>query len=303
MMKMVRGWMTVAFTFFLLYTIVGITEAQVSKPGSEGLCHSPTQKVFSFKIPPLTQHFFVAGRRADGGAWSWGFNYPSTWRVTTNPANIYQADLINVGAEILITPDPEGITHGYRFLPPIQRRIITPHEALNSYVQMKFQNFRIRDRMDAPGMSIPGYQASTITIIYQAHYRGRPVEGILTTEVLNFPMYAGVATILAYSELQIAADLPVGECCEKLNSLIGIAMSARNVREIGEGTTERGWINTLGGLTEARDPRTGETFVVPFNYNYWWRDGEKLLGTNDPSPQTGTLLDLPTGGAFPRRPP
>ncbi len=292
----------ILLTALLLETPAPAAQAQSGAASARGICGAPTQRILRFTVPLLTEHFFIAGRRADGGAWSWGFNYPSTWRVTTNPPNVNQVDIVNVGLEVLVTPDPHGITHGYRLLPPLRRRLVAPEEAITSYTQSKFQDFRVRGRMDVPGMNVPGYQAATITLFYHARYRGRPVEGILTTEVLSFyePMLGGLVTILAFTAAQIAADLPAAECYEKLNGLIGIALSARNVREIGNWREARGWINTLGGLTEARDPRTGETFLVPFAYRYWWRDGTTLLGTNDPTPQSGALLELPTGGPFPR---
>jgi hypothetical protein len=295
-MRTSREWIGGMLVFsLLLQASAGTGQAQLGGTSSTALCGRPAQKVIRFSVPLLTQHYFIAGRRADGGAWSWGFNYPATWRVSANPPDINQVDFRYAGWELIVTPDPQGITHGYRLLPPIQRGSIAPQDAINWYTQRRFQNFRVRGRMDVPGLSVPGSQAVTVNLFYHAQYRGRPVEGLLVAEVVHWfePMLGGLVTTLAFTELQIAADLPVPECYEKINSLIGIALTGRNVRELGDWKEAQGWINTLGGLMEVRDPRTGERFLVSFLYRYWWRDGSTLIGTNDPSPQPGTLLQLP----------
>ncbi|MDQ7851206.1 MAG: hypothetical protein QN152_00025 [Armatimonadota bacterium] len=161
-------------------------------PGAALICPTGQQRVFRFRFVPLTEHFFIAGRRADGGAWSWGFNYPATWRVTTSPPNWTGWDPRFGSAELIVTPDRQGITHGYRLIPRMQNGVVSAESAISWYIQ-RFQGFRVRGRMDVPRAAIPGYQAATVTLFYQARYRGRAVEGILSTETSSFydPMLGG----------------------------------------------------------------------------------------------------------------
>lgn len=276
------------------------SQPQVSRLEPGQVRRSPTEKFIRFRIPLLTEHYFLAGGGMGTGAWSFGFNYPRNWRLTTQPPGLkgmlsgFMAQrVLQQGMLIMISPDARGITHGSLYNAPVQVGVVPIGRAINQYVSRKFTNFRVIGRMETPATSVYGTRSQTVNIFYQAFYQGVPVKGLLGVGATSIadPMM-GSKTILSFGENQIATSSRLQEYLENLNTLL--AIRTRYVRDEGSREVTQGWINTLGGISEARDPNTGETFTVSSRFKYAWRDGNEILQTNDPRFKRGTLMDVRT---------
>ena len=64
------------------------------------------------------------------------------------------------------------------------------------------------------------------------------------------------------------------------NEISEIINSSYQYRQRVNDDLSRKWSNVILGLTDVKDPETGETWKVASGRNYYWRKGDSIVGTD-----------------------